>query len=240
MRRNNHEEFYKNEAVHYEKSRYETKYGKFFRVLHRSIMDKNIPENSAALDVATGTGQMLEVLSSNCISVIACDLTQAMLDVASERYSSMENIKFCAADAFNLPFENDSFDLVSSSRFLHLFPVESQETLILEMTRVLRPGGRLLVDFYSEDSRRLMYIPVSIYRFLFRKRPENDYRIKISEAKKIMDRAGLDIISINGVGSFLFLLFLWLPRSLLIKAACFIGFKAPKISEQFIVVANKV
>jgi len=79
------------------------------------------------------------------------DLTEAAVELARRRFElfSLPG-KFQTADAENLAFADDSFDLVYSHGVLHHTP--ETEKAIKEIHRVLRPGGRAVVMLYHRGS----------------------------------------------------------------------------------------
>lgn len=62
-----------------------------------------------------------------------------------------EQIELCTADMRDLPFADDTFDIIASSLAIHnIEEAEGRERAINEAVRVLKPGGRLLIaDFRS-------------------------------------------------------------------------------------------
>ncbi len=79
------------------------------------------------------------------------DLTDAAVELARKRFELFDLPgKFQTADAENLNFADDSFDLVYSHGVLHHTP--ETEKAIREVHRVLRPGGRAIVMLYHRDS----------------------------------------------------------------------------------------
>lgn len=100
-----------------------------------------------ALDVGCGAGHTALALAPHVVSVVALDLTEAMLDqarrLAVER--GVTNLVFQHGDAEHLPFPDESFDLVTSRYAAHHFPRPA--AALREIVRVLRPGGAfLLID----------------------------------------------------------------------------------------------
>ena len=239
---NDHRGFYSEEAAGYETKRYGSRYGRLFRMLQRAAVARGLLRSQRpeyVLDVATGTGQMLAVLASPGVMVVASDLTTAMLAEARVAYAKSTAIQYCVADATRLPYADGKFDVVASSRFLHLFDMRTQQSLLLEMARVLKPGGILIVDFYSADARRFFSLPVRLYRTLLQKRPENDYRVSITAARAMLETAKLRVIGVEGIGNFLLVPLLWLPLPTLTRLATWLGRRHPRLSEQFLVVARK-
>lgn len=239
MARADHRTFYTDEAKCYEATRYGSRYGRIFRVLQRAAVEQSLESTHRILDVATGTGQMLPVLASSAKVVVASDLTPAMLRVAKQQLPGDERIQFCVSDAMRLPYGNGAFDVVASSRFLHLFEPAVQLALVREMSRVLCHGGELIVDFYGADARRAFGIPVALYRSLLRKRAENDFRVSIREACAMMKECGLRVCRVQGLGNFLLVPFLWLPLPWLASVGTWLGRAWPRLSEQFLIVARK-
>jgi SAM-dependent methyltransferase len=79
------------------------------------------------------------------------DLTDAAVELARKRFELFDlRGKFQTADAENLDFQNESFDLVYSHGVLHHTPDTAKS--IREIHRVLRPGGRAIVMLYHRDS----------------------------------------------------------------------------------------
>lgn len=99
-----------------------------------------------ALDIATGGGHTALAFAPHVAEVVATDLTPQMLAAAREFITGRgaANVRFEPADAEALPFEDASFDIVTTRIAPHHFPNPQQ--YIREAARVLRPGGRLVLD----------------------------------------------------------------------------------------------
>jgi ubiquinone/menaquinone biosynthesis C-methylase UbiE len=99
------------------------------------------------LDVGCGTGTALEpYVAAGCLCH-GIDASEAMLDKARQRLGS--SAELILGDAGALPYEDNSFDLVFTSVFLHeLTPIFRSEVLS-EMTRVVAPTGRIQVIEYA-------------------------------------------------------------------------------------------
>jgi ubiquinone/menaquinone biosynthesis C-methylase UbiE len=95
------------------------------------------------LDVATGAGHTAFLFAPHVAQVIASDLTEEMLAQTAKgaQTRGLTNLETRLADAEALPFEDNSFDLVTCRIAMHHFPNPHQA--IAEFVRVLKPGGVL-------------------------------------------------------------------------------------------------
>lgn len=96
------------------------------------------------LDLAAGTGTSSASLASTGAEVVACDLSEGMIEVGRRRHPEIE---FVRGDATALDFEDASFDAVTISYGLR--NVVDTEAALREMRRVTRPGGRMVVCEFS-------------------------------------------------------------------------------------------
>lgn len=102
-----------------------------------------LPAGSRVLDIPCGGGVALRGLRrGQGLDYVASDIAQAMLDrtldAARERQVA-DQVTVQLADVGELPFPDDSFDAVVSFTGLHCFPDPARA--VVEMVRVLRPGG---------------------------------------------------------------------------------------------------
>lgn len=235
--------FYADEAQHYHQRRYATWYGSIFRDLHQGVVRRllaSMDSKKLCLDCATGTGHTLEVLMSSGCQVIGSDLTFEMLQTAKQRAHTSRAASFVCCDVMALPFPDNSYDMVTSSRFLHLLSLSGQQNAIKEMARVLKPGGVLIVDFYNQSHWDILRLPVSIYRRLLRKRPMGDTFNDMAETTCWLSDLGLTIREQVGVGSYILVLLRWCPRRWVIKVGeLFRSGWLASLAEQVVVVATK-
>jgi SAM-dependent methyltransferase len=104
------------------------------------------------LDVAAGAGHTALAFAPQVASVIAVDLTEAMLELGRRlaEEQGISNATFLLGDAEHLPFPDGAFDLVTCRYAAHHFPRPT--VAAREWARVLKPEGRLLlVDVVSPD-----------------------------------------------------------------------------------------
>ncbi|MFB4167561.1 class I SAM-dependent methyltransferase [Virgibacillus sp. JSM 102003] len=105
------------------------------------------------LDIATGGGHVAKHLATHVKQVVATDITEEMLENTALYLKSYKNIFYAVADAEDLPFEGESFDIVSCRIAAHHFP--DPERFIAEVNRVLKPGGQfLLIDNIAPENHK--------------------------------------------------------------------------------------
>lgn len=110
-------------------------------VLDPVMMERaRLARPATALDVGCGEGRFCRKLKALGIATTGLDPTQALLDQARKRDPGGDYIDGVAA---SLPFGGGAFDLVVS--YLSLIDIPGIAPAIAEMTRVLKPGGRLLI-----------------------------------------------------------------------------------------------
>ncbi|MDH6244018.1 class I SAM-dependent methyltransferase [Mycobacterium sp. OTB74] len=136
----------------------------------------------SALEVAVGTGLNLDAYPDD-VTLTGIDWSEAMLDIARGRAAELNRAATLQqADAHHLPFADDSFDTVVCTFGLCAIPDHKQA--LREMTRVLRPGGRLILVDHIESSsapirliqRLLEVFTVPLGGEHFRRRPLNQIR----------------------------------------------------------------
>jgi ubiquinone/menaquinone biosynthesis C-methylase UbiE len=128
------------------------------------------------LDLGTGTGRMLELFGPEIERGLGLDLSLDMLLLARDRLERA-GLKHCSVrqgDIYDLPLANDSFDVVILHQVLHF--LDDGGRAIREASRVLRPGGRLLVvDFAPHEQeflreqfahRRLGFAPETVAQWM--------------------------------------------------------------------------
>ena len=99
-----------------------------------------------ALDLATGTGDIAFGLAARGADVVGLDVTHRMIELARAKLGSRPAARFTVGDMLALPFPGRSFDIVTVGYGLRNVP--DLGAAIDEISRVLKPGGRLLsLDF---------------------------------------------------------------------------------------------
>ena len=112
------------------------------------------PDGARVLDIPCGGGVALRGLRPHQdVHYVAADIAPAMLDrtrAAARRRGLDRQVETRVADVGVLPFGDDEFDLVVTFTGLHCFPEPARA--VVEMVRVLRPGGVLTGSTLLNDS----------------------------------------------------------------------------------------
>jgi GT2 family glycosyltransferase/glycosyltransferase involved in cell wall biosynthesis/SAM-dependent methyltransferase len=138
-------------------------YSKYIAGMKRYLFAAELSSGKAVLDVGCGFGYGSKLLASRARSCRGLDISKDALDFAMTAYFS-PNLHWQQADARSLPFRQ-SFDLVVSLDVIqHIDPCDWEQYLS-ELSRVIEPGGRLVI---SAPNARISELrddpPVGLYR----------------------------------------------------------------------------
>jgi SAM-dependent methyltransferase len=160
----------------------------------RAFYQKFIPENDGQkiLDVGCGGGD--EFIASRGYTV-GIDMSQTSLTQASRIYNEV-----FSCDAANMPFADNSFDIVISSNFFGHIRPDDKDVIIADMVRVLRPGGCMIHNIETHAHN-------SFIRFLHES-PETFQRVVVgghghyglelpSYIMRRFENVGLEIVSLR-------------------------------------------
>jgi len=127
--------------------------------------------DAPVLDVCTGTGDLAFAWYKRAkgAKVVGTDFTYKMLEIANDKRDRKlkstrhKDVTFLEADTQQLPFESDTFQIVSVA--FGLRNVSNTEAGIREMARVCRPGGKVVVLEFSVPTNKVFG---GIYAWYFR------------------------------------------------------------------------
>ncbi len=146
----------------------------------------------AMLDVATGGGHTALKFAPHVRHVIASDLTPRMLEKARQfilEEQGARNVAFRQADAENLPFADDQFDLLTCRIAPHHFP--DVNAFLRECARVLKAGGMLLLqDILLPDDQAAARFVEDFERL---RDPSHHRAFKAAQWRAMFAAAGIDV-----------------------------------------------
>lgn len=111
--------------------------------LHRYSIAKEYVKGKIVLDIACGEGYGSRLLSEDASFVYGVDIDLNTINSAKTKYRN-DNIKFLEGDTSGIPIDDNSLDVVIS--FETLEHHNKQEEMMLEIKRVLRPNGILIIS----------------------------------------------------------------------------------------------
>jgi ubiquinone/menaquinone biosynthesis C-methylase UbiE len=95
------------------------------------------------LEVGAGIGRCTEPLSRISKHIVALEPSLKAIEYSQKR--NLKNITYIANSSFELPFKDNSFDLVANITVIEHIPKEYCEQFISEMRRVLKPNGTFII-----------------------------------------------------------------------------------------------
>ena len=114
----------------------------------------------SVLEVSIGTGLNLRHYPRH-VDLTGLDHDPVMLEIARRRSADVQRgVRLVQADAARLPFASASFDSVVCTLAMCVFP--DRGAVLVEMSRVLRPGGRLLLLDHAQWRWPLRGRPVTL------------------------------------------------------------------------------
>jgi 2-polyprenyl-3-methyl-5-hydroxy-6-metoxy-1,4-benzoquinol methylase len=116
--------------------------------LHRYAVACELSANKTVLDMACGEGYGSRLLSVNARAVTGVDIDAATIQLANEKYKA-PHLRFITSDARATSLPSGSFELVVS--FETLEHLEEQDQFLVEIKRILTPGGRLIISTPDTD-----------------------------------------------------------------------------------------
>jgi demethylmenaquinone methyltransferase/2-methoxy-6-polyprenyl-1,4-benzoquinol methylase len=140
------------------------------RLWKRFTIDMSgVRPGNKVLDLAGGTGDLTKKFSKivgPSGTVVLADINSSMLEVGRERLTNqgyVGNIEYVQANAQYLPFEDNTFDIITIA--FGLRNVTDKDEALRSMFRVLKPGGRLLVLEFSQTNNPLLKKAYDLYSF---------------------------------------------------------------------------
>ncbi len=141
-------------------------FGTHLGVKSACIKSLDIKPHDNVLDLCCGTGDLAGLIKKiqpqACVTGI--DFSENMLDIAKDKYT---NVQFFQGDATSLPYEDNTFDIVTMG--FGLRNIQNAEKAVEEVYRILKPNGKFLhLDFGEKNLISKIYdklTPLIVSRF---------------------------------------------------------------------------
>lgn len=115
------------------------------------IFKKYLHNDTAILDIGCGTGRLYQLLQEfQAIDYAGLDQSEEQIKIAKKDFP---NNNYIISEMTNLPLGDNKFDIVFCVATLHHLPnVENRKKTLLEIKRVLKLSGYLLMTNWNMDS----------------------------------------------------------------------------------------
>lgn len=138
-------------------------------VVEAAILDEvGSTRYESMLDIGTGTGRMLQLLSNYAQRAVGLDISHSMLAVARANLErgELRGVDLRQGDVYRPPFEPHSFDLVVIHQVLHF--LDDPMSAIRQAAQLLTPGGRILIVDFAPHSLEFLRADHAHVRLGFR------------------------------------------------------------------------
>lgn len=167
------------------------------RLFKRKVLLENLPMrgNEQVLDICCANGNGTKIINSFFKegTIYGIDLNPKMIFQAKRNSKKIHNIEFRVGDCSNIPFQENTFDIVTSFLALHELPTRFLPKVILEIKRVLKSDGYMLVFDFAVPPKSFANINFVYYAFRIIE-DESAARFMMSDQGKFFERNGLKII----------------------------------------------
>jgi len=144
------------------------------------------------LDAGCGTAPMLSLLTEEYPDkkFTGLDLTPEMIETA--RKKNLPNTELVVGDCENLPFEENTFDVIINSQSFHHYP--NPQAFFNSVARVLKPGGRLILRDMSTTSKAVAWLANHLEMPLAHALGKGDVGVRMpQEVRTLCENAGLKV-----------------------------------------------
>jgi ubiquinone/menaquinone biosynthesis C-methylase UbiE len=147
-----------------------------------------VEAGKVAADIGAGTGFVSEELLRRGLKVIAVDESETMLETMRKKFGTGGTIEYRVGESEHLPLNDESVDYVFANMYLH--HVEHPAAAIKEMTRVLKPNGKIVITDLDEHN----------FEFLRTEQHDRWMGFKREDVRRWFTEAGLKDVMTDCVG----------------------------------------
>lgn len=122
------------------------------QALIEEVMFANLPADATTLEIGPGAGRWSVALQRASRELILVDLSETAIELCRRRLAQFHNVSFHLTDGATLPLPASSVDFVwSFDVFVHIAP-RDQQTYLVELARVMRPGAQAIIHHAGRGS----------------------------------------------------------------------------------------
>lgn len=176
-------------SMRWDASQYDKQHS-FVSKLGAGIMEFLDPQpGERILDVGCGTGHLTNTIAERGATAVGLDSSHEMIDVARRNYPTVE---FICGDIREFR-SSDSFDALFSNAVLHW--VQPPQSAVARMSEVLRPGGRLVVEFggYGNVAQICSALEATVQQLTGTTVSAVNYFPRISEYTRLLEEYGFEV-----------------------------------------------
>ncbi len=148
-----------------------------------------VQKGNVAADIGAGTGFISHGLIQEGLRVIAVDQSELILNEMKRKYAGINIIDYRVGNAQDLPIHDETVDYAFANMCLH--HVESPSEAIVEMVRILKPSGKLVITDVDEHE----------FDFLREEHHDRWMGFKRKDIEKWFQEAGLADIGVDSIGT---------------------------------------
>jgi len=189
--------YYQQEAKNYDSTRFSCECNVLYDRMSKEIIYRFLKDCKYVLDAGTGTGRFAIYLAQKGINVVAIDSSKEMVEIArkkAQREGCQQRIQFIVSDIENLPLKDESFDGVCS--IIVLIHLACRDYAVSELSRVLKPGGILVLDVPN----KLLSKAYRPFIRMIRKTTFPDYHYSLEEMRKLLLDNSIEVVERRAFG----------------------------------------